>query len=67
MFLTNTVSWTNWIFEVSTNVSPDNGYNSSDYIDLVGVDRTRIRYIRWKKYKMKFDEKARLYYKVIIK
>lgn len=58
----NTTGWTN---EWSTNLSPDQSWESGDYTNIEPVS-TNIRWIRWRKQTFEIDESIDIYYKVIV-
>lgn len=59
---------TGWIFECSTDESPNQSYSSADYTSILPSDKSKIRWIRWKKPTVTPDEDGLfLLYKSIIK
>jgi len=59
---------TGWIFECSTDESPEQSYSSADYVSILPSDKSKIRWIRWKKPIVTPDEDGLfLLYKLIIK
>ncbi|MDD5067512.1 MAG: PQQ-binding-like beta-propeller repeat protein [bacterium] len=57
-----------WGFEHSTDSSPDQGYDSADYIPGYPPDKNRIKWIRWKKETLFVNEDGvSLIYRTIIK
>lgn len=59
---------TGWTAEWSTNASPNQSYNSTDYTNKMPMSKDLIKWIRWKKLKVNTDEDGLyLCYEIIIK
>jgi hypothetical protein len=63
-------SATNFLFQYSTNITPDQSYDSSDYItgNPPSSIKSKVKWIRWKKENVyPYEDGKDLFYKVIIK
>jgi parallel beta-helix repeat protein len=57
-----------WTFQISTNLTPNQSYDSTDYSDVIPSDKTKIKWIRWKKASVGTDEDGlTLKFSVILK
>ncbi len=68
-YKTNINNLENFIFEWSTNISPSQDYNSSDYFTntLSPIIKSRIKWVRWKTRVFGINETANFVYRVTVK